>query len=457
MASKVWTMDRRSLSSNTGYVPQTLTLFEAAGFEKLIKPGDVVAIKLHCGEWNNSAYLRPVYARAVADEVKRLGGRPFVCDTTTMTYGPGASRVIAPDLMTTAERNGYNSASLGCPFLSADGFNGTDDVRIPLPEGYILNEAYVAKAIALADVMIALTHFKGHPMGVIGGAVKNLGIGCQSKRGKYNVHMGGHPDFGFPGVVEWHPENVTDDIKAMVPGICIHEAYSRQNGHVEWHPERCRSCLGCYGNMATVGAWTNTEDNLRAFNAACADACLAVTKALDGKIAYLNLGLDVSPKCDCLDHADLPVTPHLGIFASYDPVAVDTACLDKVVELPGMPGSAAEDFGVDAPGDHKLTVAASMVPGSSEETQLNTGIKNGLGTKDYELIEVFESDTDRFGFYDNRLVGERYKTIYAKENPFPADRHGGTGFDRKRRSEIDLDEVAGPRVTEPAGHAHHHH
>ena len=151
------------------------------------------------------------------------------------------------------------------------------------------------------------------------------------------------------------------------------------------------------------------------------------------------------------------MTPHLGIFASYDPVAVDTACLDKVVELPGMPGSAAEDFGVDAPGDHKLTVAASMVPGSSEETQLNTGVKNGLGTKDYELIEVFESDTDRFGFYDNRLVGERYKTIYAKENPFPADRHGGTGFDRKRRSEIDLDEVAGPRVTAPVGHSHHGH
>ena len=118
MASDVWTMDRRSLSSNTGFVPQTLRLFEAAGFEKLIKPGDVVAIKLHCGEWNNSAYLRPVYARAVADEVKRLGGRPFVCDTTTMTYGPRAARVIAPDLMYTAERNGYSSATLGCPFLS---------------------------------------------------------------------------------------------------------------------------------------------------------------------------------------------------------------------------------------------------------------------------------------------------------------------------------------------------
>jgi hypothetical protein len=152
----------------------------------------------------------------------------------------------------------------------------------------------------------------------------------------------------------------------------------------------------------------------------------------------------------------LPVTPHLGIFAGYDPVALDMACLDRVTELPGMPGSAAEDFGVDSPGDHKLSMAGSMIPGISEEIQLNAGVRNGLGTKDYELIEVFESDSDRFGFYDKRLVGDRYKSIYAKENPFPADRHGGTGFDRKRRSEIDLDEVAGPRVTVPAGHGHHH-
>ena len=76
--------------------------------------------------------------------------------------------------------------------------------------------------------------------------------------------------------------------------------------------------MGVYGTMVSMGAWTATEDNSRAFNAACADGCLAVMKALDGNVAFLNLGLDVSPKCDCLDHADLPVTPHIGVFASYD-------------------------------------------------------------------------------------------------------------------------------------------
>jgi uncharacterized Fe-S center protein len=165
MASKVWYMNARSESPQTGLVAKMLTVFDAAGFEQLIKPGDIVAIKIHCGEYNNTAYLRPVYPRAIADKVKELGGRPFVCDTTTLTYSPHASRATELDLLMTAERNGFTSAALGCPFIVADGFIGTSDYRVDLPEGYILKEAYVAQAIAAADVLITLTHFKGHPPG----------------------------------------------------------------------------------------------------------------------------------------------------------------------------------------------------------------------------------------------------------------------------------------------------
>ena len=118
MKSQVYWMDARSESGETSLPAKMLTVFEAAGFADMIKPGDVVAIKLHCGEWNNSAYLRPVYARTLADRIKSLGGRPFVCDTTTQTYSPFASRATELDLLTTAERNGYTSAALGCPFHS---------------------------------------------------------------------------------------------------------------------------------------------------------------------------------------------------------------------------------------------------------------------------------------------------------------------------------------------------
>src|SRR5919109_2136365 len=184
-ASEVYYMNARSESPQTGLVAKMLTVFEAAGLDQLIKPGDLVAIKIHCGEYNNTAYLRPVYPRALADRIKELGGRPFVCDTTTLTYQPHVSRSTELDLLLTAERNGFTSAALGCPFIVADGFIGTSDYRVDLPDGYILKEAYVAQAIAAADVLITLTHFKGHPLGVIGGAIKNLGIGAQSTRGKH--------------------------------------------------------------------------------------------------------------------------------------------------------------------------------------------------------------------------------------------------------------------------------
>src|ERR671923_1407 len=168
-----------------------LTVFDAAGFEQLITPGDIVAIKIHCGEYNNTAYLRPVYPRALADKVKELGGRPFVCDTTTLTYSPHASRATELDLLLTAERNGFTSAALGCPFIVADGFIGTSDYRIDLPEGYILKEAYVAQAIAAADVLITLTHFKGHPLGVIGGCRRCLLCDDQSGEREGRLHQPG--------------------------------------------------------------------------------------------------------------------------------------------------------------------------------------------------------------------------------------------------------------------------
>ena len=135
MASKVYYMDGRSNSPQTAMVSKMLTVFDAAGIDGLIRPNDVVAIKLHTGEWNNSSYLRPVYARALADKVKSLGGRPFVCDTTTLPYAPYAGRVSELDLMITGERNGYSPAVLGCPFICADGFLGTDDYRVDIPEG----------------------------------------------------------------------------------------------------------------------------------------------------------------------------------------------------------------------------------------------------------------------------------------------------------------------------------
>ena len=101
--SNVYYMDAHSETPETALAAKLITVFDAAGLDELIKPNDVVAIKVHCGEWNNSAYLRPVYARTLADRIKELGGRPFVCDTTTQTYAPYGSRATELDLLLTHE------------------------------------------------------------------------------------------------------------------------------------------------------------------------------------------------------------------------------------------------------------------------------------------------------------------------------------------------------------------
>ncbi len=444
--SQVYYMDGHSENTETSLVSKMLTVFDAAKLDELISPNDIVAIKVHCGEWNNTAYLRPVYARALADRIKELGGRPFVCDTTTSTYSPWGSRSSELDIMITAERNGYSSATLGCPFICADGFIGTSDYRVDLPEGYLLKEAYVAQAIAAADALITLTHFKGHGMGVIGGALKNLGIGGQSKRGKLNVHMGGHPKYGFGAAGVFHPENFKGKAETpdweIIEDCCPFDLYHiNDNDELEWDRDRCATCLGCFGVVGPRGLVDVPPVNFDAVDVAIADACLAVEKAVGrNKVGYINMAIDISPKCDCANHADVPIVPHLGVFASTDAVAIDMACVDKAKEAQGIPGSAAEIMEANNPGDNKFEAAAATFHGQSEVASINTGHEIGLGSRDYTLNEVEPADAAKYRFpYDRRPSRQRFKERFEKFQPFPYDRHDGRGFDRIE--DVDLERM----------------
>jgi len=446
MSSKVYYMNARSDSLETSLVPKMLAVFDAAGFDKLIKPKDVVAIKTHCGEWNNTGYLRPVYARALADRVKSLGGRPFVCDTTTHPYNPYAGRVTELDFLTTAERNGYSPAVLGCPFICADGFMGTDDYRIDLPEGYILKEAFIATAIAAADVLITLSHFKGHATGVIGGAVKNLGIGAQSKWGKYNVHMGGHPRYSLAAAAVFHPEKCKgrkgEEGWELLEECCPYGVIHVTEESIEWEREKCPSCRACMGPMTSRGIMELPKAYFQATNAAIADACLATIKTVgNDKVAFINLALDLTPGCDCQNFTDMPIVPNLGVFASYDPVAIDKACIDKATEAAGISDSRAEERDVMDPGKRKFETCAPRMPVMSEEIQLNTGEIIGMGSRQYELVEVARGKPASFAFPpDPRPVGLRFQDKFAKIPIFPHHRYDGKGF--LREEEVDLDRVS---------------
>ena len=165
-------------------------LIKAAGIGQIDMDGKFVAIKMHFGELGNMSFLRPNYAKAVADIVKELGGKPFLTDCNTMYPG---SRKNALEHLYCAWENGFTPLSVGCPVIIGDGLKGTDDIAVPVAGGEYVKEAKIGRAVMDADIFISLTHFKGHEMTGFGGTIKNIGMGCGSRAGKTEQHSNGKP------------------------------------------------------------------------------------------------------------------------------------------------------------------------------------------------------------------------------------------------------------------------
>ena len=383
---------------------------------KAINPGDLVAIKTHMREAYNVGYLRPIIVRTIVDKVKELSGRPFVTDTTTMPYHPWISRTLAIDHLETADKNGFNSSSMGCPVVIADGWLGTDDLVVDLQgRGNYLAKQFIARAIAEADVLISVAHFKGHPAGGYGGSIKNIGVGCASKRGKMNLHgalAGDKPKFNpekCPGrKCEWWeiceqccPESA---IELTEEGLTIDE-------------EACVYCFACANpcvNMAETRA-IDRFDYLPALGRRIADSALActLTKA-KRKVFYLNFAIDITPCCDCYGWTDTSIVNDIGIMASWDPVALDKACIDMVNEAPGLLNSAADDFHALQLGVKKFNV----IKGVDVEAQIYGGVENGLGASEYEVKEIV---LDRSRKYIRRIyprvTADKLKQMYKRQHP----------------------------------------
>ena len=168
---------------------KTERLVRAAGIEDIDMDRKFVALKIHFGEYGNLSFLRPNYAKVIADIVKEKGGMPFLTDCNTLYVG---RRKNALEHMDTANLNGFSPMSTGCQIIIADGLKGMDDVEIPVNGEYV-KTTKIGRAIADADVMITLNHFKCHEQAGFGGALKNLSMGCGSRRGKMEMHSAAKP------------------------------------------------------------------------------------------------------------------------------------------------------------------------------------------------------------------------------------------------------------------------
>lgn len=274
-------------------------LVRRAGIDKIDFKNKYVAIKMHFGELGNLAYIKPPYVARMVKIIKELGGKPFLTDCNTLYVG---GRKNAIDHIESAYQNGFNPYNTGAHVIIADGLKGLDETLVPVPDGKYVKEAKIGRALMDADIVISMTHFKGHEAA------------------------------GF--------------------GVCPVDAISPK-----WDE-----------------ANTVLSEKMAEYTAAI---------VRNRPRFHISFIMDVSPYCDCHGENDLPIVPDVGMMASYDLVALDQACVDKVNAQPPMPVSMLDEK-EEKSWDHFHDIS----PDTDWEAALKRAEEMGLGSRSYEIVEV---------------------------------------------------------------------
>ena len=367
--SKVYFTNLRTTSEMT--ILQKLDkLIRKAGIDTIDFKDKFVAIKIHLGEPGNLAYLRPNYSKVIVDYVKNAGARVFLTDSNTLYVG---RRKNGLDHLDAAYENGYNPFTTGCHVVIADGIKGTDDVEVPVQGGEYVQTAKIGRAIMDADIFISMSHFKGHEATGFGGALKNIGMGSGSRAGKMEMHSSGKPKVRASKC----------RMCARCAKVCAHEAVSfDEKGVASIDHNRCVGCGRCVGMCAFDAVQPSWDEANDVLNCKIAEYSKAVLQ--DRPSFHVSFLIDVSPYCDCHAENDLPVIPDVGMFASFDPVAMDIACADMANRQPVISGSMLDEAGHHHAHDH----FAALHPETNWMSSIDHAEKLRIGSREYELIEV---------------------------------------------------------------------
>jgi uncharacterized Fe-S center protein len=330
--------------------------------------GRRVAIKIHFGERGNYTHIRPSFVRRVVDFVKLEGGMPFIAETTTLY--PTGYRLTVEDSLETARYNGFTEEGLGCPIVIADepdGDNGVEFFVDNAAEDCRVKSVNVARHLIEADSMIVISHVKGHLLSGMGGAIKNLGMGCTTRHSKREQHAA-------HGLV-W------DYGKCSGCGKCIESckfnALEMQGDKPVKEEGRCTYCQNCRFECEN-DAIRLYDNGKELFQKALAHASAGVMKAFSGKdVVFLNSILDVTPLCDCAAPAGRLVTQNVGLLISGDPVAIDRASLDLVDQASLMPGW-----------DVKPPDVLGKINGTDSLIQMKEAVRLGVGSMSYNLVKI---------------------------------------------------------------------
>ncbi len=379
MTAKVTWTDMRT-RGGASMLDKFARMLERSELNSMGLANKFVAIKMHLGEPGNTSIIRPVYVKTLVDFIRERGGKPFLTDCNTLYVG---GRKNALDHIDSAYLNGFSPLTVGAHVIIADGLKGTDEVEVPLEGMTYCPAPKIGRALMDADVVVSLTHFKGHEEAGFGGALKNIGMGGGSRAGKMEQHAAGKPVVDPDSCV-----GCRQCAKSCAHGAITFSKLSQADKapKAAIDHERCVGCGRCIGACNQDAVEPQWDEAREVLNHKIAEYTLAVVK--DRPCFHISLVMDVSPSCDCNSHSDTPIVPNVGIFCGLDPVALDQACADAVNAAPALQNTALTDAaGADCHQDEHGHFHV-IHPETCWEEQLVHGERIGLGTRKYELVRV---------------------------------------------------------------------
>ena len=368
MKSAVYFADLRAKVSEN-LVDKVKQLLLAVGMPDRVKERALVAVKLHFGEAGNTAYVRPVFLRRIVDTIKEVGARPFLTDANTLYVG---SRSDSVDHLTTAIHNGFTYAVVDAPLVIADGLRGGNETAVTVNLKRF-KKVYIASDIVHADAIVSVAHFKGHELSGFGGTIKNLGMGCASRKGKLAQHS-----TVSPKVKRKKCEGCGECVS-----YCSQKAISLVDEKAKIDGKKCVGCGECIIICPNEAIQIQWNQAIPVFLENMVEYTAGVLKAKKDSAVFLNFITQVSPSCDCYRHNDAPIVPDIGIVASTDPVAIDQASADLVNNAEGLKSSClTKNF---KPGKDKFR---ALYPQIDWDIQLEYAEAIGLGTRAYDLVAI---------------------------------------------------------------------
>ncbi|GHU90160.1 4Fe-4S ferredoxin [Bacteroidia bacterium] len=368
--SKVYFTDMRT-KPGRNLLDKLQILIKKAGIEQIDFKDKFTAVKIHFGEPGNLSYIRANYAAKIVGFLLNQQAKPFLTDSSTLYLG---RRSNAIDHIESAFENGFNPVAVPCPVIIADGLKAIDYKEITIDQKYC-KTAKIGAAIAEADVIVSMNHFKGHEQAGFGGALKNLGMGSASRQGKLELHSSSKPIIS---------EDLCTSCNQCVKNCASDAVHLNNKKKAEIDYEKCVGCGQCVAVCqfdAAQPVWDSSTDIM---NYKIAEYTLAVIK--DKPNFHINFIMDISPNCDCWNCNDAAIVPNIGIAASFDPVALDKASADMVTQSGANLNTV---LNVHKYGEFQNVDKFKLIhPNTDWKAGLEYAESIGLGSTDYELITI---------------------------------------------------------------------